>query len=117
MGAETTAKVASVSDVKTDATTGVITGTLILTNALLGASAGEQLIIKVEGAEAAAQTESLEGQTGPTGASGEAGTTSYEVTADVFVSLTGTKKLVQFGVPEGITFDADALKDAVVVLG
>lgn len=99
--AETSAKVSSVSGVTTDATTGVTTGTLILTNALLGASAGEQLVIKVE----------------PEAAEGEEAADPYEVTADVFVSLTGTKKQVQFGLPEGVEFDAEALKDAIVVLG
>lgn len=94
-GAESASKVSSVEGMATDATTGVTTATLVLTNALLGASAGEQLVIKVEPEE------------------GEA----YEVTADVFVSLTGTKKKVQLTPPEGVTLDAAALAGAVVVVG
>lgn len=89
--AETSSRVSSVEDVAVDATTGVVTGTLILTNALLGASAGEQLEIAV--AESAT------------------------VKADVFVSLTGTKKQVQIEAAVFSTSVAYAVGDVVVYSG
>lgn len=60
-----TTTVADVVDVKTDATTGMVTATVVLADALIGASVGEQLTV---------------GDT---------------YTLDIFQSLTGTKKRVQ----------------------
>ena len=105
--AGSTSTVASAENIVTDSATGVVTGVLNLTTPLLGASAGEQLILKVSGSGSSDSVDSVD--------SSDSGA-EYEIRADIFVSETGTRKQVQFAAGEGVTVTADLLKDAVVTL-